>query len=208
MATPAQITANRANAQLSTGPRSVEGKAAASRNSFKSGLHAQSMIIPGEDPDALEELTGSYEQQFQPVGPIEIALLQTIIRAQWMQQRYSRIETDYLNARLAALPEGTEHALGAVMTQDAANGDTLNKIFRRQQAAQRDWYKAIETLSRLQTERRRAEVQAATARPATPTHSANPNRVRFDNVPPQALQSAARATPLDFDDPVNLALRL
>ena len=191
MASSAQINANRANAQQSTGPRSVEGKAASSRNSFKSGLHAQSMIIPGEDPDALAELADSYEQRFQPVGPIETALLQTIVRAQWMQQRYSRIETDYLNARLAALPEGTEHALGAVMTQDAANGDTLNKIFRRQQAAQRDWYKAIETLSRLQLERRRAEMQAASARPATPPPSANPNRVRFDGSP----QAAPRLQP-------------
>ena len=87
MASPAQITASRANAQLSTGPRSVEGKAASSRNALKLGITAQSMIIPGEDPAALDQLTADYRQQFQPVGPVETALLETIIRAQWMQLR-------------------------------------------------------------------------------------------------------------------------
>jgi hypothetical protein len=198
MATPAQVTANRANAQSSTGPRSVEGKSAASRNSLKLGIHAQAMIIPGEDPAALEQLTATYEQKFQPVGPIELSLVEVIIRAAWMQQRYARIETEYLNARIAALPEDTPHPLGAVMLQDAACGNTLHKIFRRQQAAQRDWYKAIETLCRLQMGRQTAEAQAAIAPPSTNSY---PNRVRFDAAPQTAAQRAPE--PL-----VNLALRL
>jgi hypothetical protein len=198
MASPAQVTANRANAQSSTGPRSVEGKAAASRNSLKLGIHAQAMIIPGEDPAGLEQLTATYEEKFQPVGPIELSLLETIIRAAWMQQRYARIETEYLNARIAALPEDTPYPLGAVMVQDAANGNTLQKIFRRQQAAQRDWYKAIETLSRLQAARHHAAAQAAAAQSAKP---ASPNRVRFDMPPLPTLSDLPEL-------PVNLALRL
>src|ERR1035437_7669571 len=50
MATPAQITANRANAQKSTGPRSVEGKSASRFNALKHGIDAASIVIPGEDP--------------------------------------------------------------------------------------------------------------------------------------------------------------
>jgi hypothetical protein len=115
-----------------------------------------------------------------------------------MQQRYARIETEYLNARIAALPEDTPHPLGAVMVQDAAGGNTLQKIFRRQQAAQRDWYKAIETLSRIQDARRHAESHTVTPRSTTDSSS---NRVRFDAPP----QSPARTAP---EPPVNLALRL
>ena len=81
-----------------------------------------------------------------------------------MKRRYARIEADYLTARVAALPKDTEHPLGAVMIQDAAHGNTLQKIFRRQQAAQRDWYSAIETLTRLQ----------ATAATPKPTAGAKP----------------------------------
>uniref|UniRef100_Q024E2 Uncharacterized protein n=1 Tax=Solibacter usitatus (strain Ellin6076) TaxID=234267 RepID=Q024E2_SOLUE len=202
MATPAQVTANRANAQLSTGPRSVEGKAAASRNSFKLGLNAQSLIIPGEDIAGLEELTAAHEQKFQPVGPVETELLETVIRSAWMKRRYARIETEYLGARIAALPEGTEYPLGAVMVQDVANGNTMQKIFRRQQAAQRDWYKAIETLTRLQASRRHAELEAALRLPPPSSlMTPPPNRVRFDSPPQPAPRPAA-------EPPVNLALRL
>ena len=40
MSSQAQIAANRANAQLSTGPRTEEGKAASSRNAYRHGLFA------------------------------------------------------------------------------------------------------------------------------------------------------------------------
>jgi len=199
MATPAQITANRANAHFSTGPRSVEGKAASSRNSLKLGLTAQSLIIPGEDPAEFDQFIAGHEQKFQPVGPVEEELLEVLIRSAWMKRRYARIEADYLSARIAALPEGTEYPLGAVMIQDAAAGNTLQKIFRRQQAAPRDWYKAIETLSRIQANRRNAEAQAPAGigAPAPPL----PNRVRSENPP---RPPACPAAPPE----INLALRL
>ena len=40
MASERQITANRRNAQKSTGPRSVEGKRCARRNAYRHGLAA------------------------------------------------------------------------------------------------------------------------------------------------------------------------
>jgi hypothetical protein len=178
MATAAQITANRANAQLSTGPRSVEGKAASSRNSMKLGIYSESLIIPGEDPDALAELARSYEEHFQPVGPVEVGLLQTIIRSQWLKQRFARIETEVLSARLAAVPAGTAHALGVAIIEDTAHGNTLAEIARRQNTLEREWYKAMETLSGLVASRRQADAQAA-ARHAAAAASTQ-NRVRFD----------------------------
>ena len=204
MATSAQIDANRANAQLSTGPRSVEGKAMSSRNSFKLGITAQSMIIPGEDPAELDQLTTDYEQQFHPVGPIETDLLETVVRAVWMRRRYDRIEAAVITSRMAALKD-TEHPLGAVFAQDSERGDTLAKIFRRQQAAQRDWYRAIDALRALQAQRRRAESQLqAVARKSEPALP-DPHRVRFDSAPQAAAEPANRPTP---EPPANLALRL
>src|SRR5581483_5733834 len=41
MSSPSQVTANRLNAQHSTGPVTPEGKAASSRNALKSGLHSE-----------------------------------------------------------------------------------------------------------------------------------------------------------------------
>jgi len=50
MATPAQILANQANAQRSTGPRTAQGKQASSANAKSHGLTSRSALIFGEDP--------------------------------------------------------------------------------------------------------------------------------------------------------------
>ena len=71
MATPAQIEANRRNAQRSTGPRSVEGKAVSRFNALKSGIDAKSLVIPGEDPAELEALVANYYLQFPAATPVE-----------------------------------------------------------------------------------------------------------------------------------------
>ena len=197
MATPAQVIANRANALSSTGPRSAEGKAAASRNSLKFGLTAKAAIIPGEDPADLESRTVQYLDEFEPSGVVEQHFVQTMIRAIWMQQRCDRIEAAYLNARVSAMPEGTEHALGAAVIEDAAQGDVLHKIFRRRQAAEREWSRALDSLTRMQAQRFADEAEAE-AEAVTPQPS---NRVRFDAV----LQPAAQRAP---EPSANLALRL
>jgi hypothetical protein len=69
MSTPKQIEANRLNAQKSTGPTSAEGKAAVRFNALKSGIHAQSQVIPGEDPAALALLIAEYYDRYQPATP-------------------------------------------------------------------------------------------------------------------------------------------
>jgi hypothetical protein len=198
MATPAQITANRSNALSSTGPRSVEGKAASSRNSLKLGLTAKSLIIPGEDPAELDALSDQYMEEFTPTTVIEEHFVHAMIQAVWMQRRCDRIEAAYLNARVAALPEGTQFPLGAALVEDAAHGDVLHKIFRRRQAAERDWNNALATLADIQSERLQRELAAK--RPPAPPRP-DPNRVRFSNPP---LPAAPRAP----EAPENLALRL
>ena len=59
MATPAQIAANLANSQKSTGPKSADGKARSSRNSFKHGLYSKHLVLPNEDPAELDQLRAS-----------------------------------------------------------------------------------------------------------------------------------------------------
>ena len=49
MATQAQIDANRANAQKSTGPKTPEGKAKSRRNGLKHGLTAEACMLADED---------------------------------------------------------------------------------------------------------------------------------------------------------------
>jgi hypothetical protein len=55
-----QLTANRENAQRSTGPQTDEGKAVSSKNACKSGIFIRHLLRPGEqrekDRAELEEL--------------------------------------------------------------------------------------------------------------------------------------------------------
>jgi alkanesulfonate monooxygenase SsuD/methylene tetrahydromethanopterin reductase-like flavin-dependent oxidoreductase (luciferase family) len=210
MATSAQVTANRANAQSSTGPRSVQGKAAASRNSLKLGLYAKSMIIAGEDPVELERLAASYRAQFEPVGPIEEELLDDIIRFAWMKRRFQTLETEIFGSVIANLPEDTPYLLGAAVIYDATHGDSINKTARRLAAAQRDWYKATDLLHRIQLIRRRAEAEAKACEDPDPEplceSDAEPgNRVRFADFDQPSPDARQRPAP---EPPVNVALRL
>src|SRR4029079_7131658 len=69
MSTLRQIEANRRNAQKSTGPTSVTGKAASSMNALKSGIHAKSLVLPSEKLADLEQLIDAYYQRHLPDSP-------------------------------------------------------------------------------------------------------------------------------------------
>ena len=51
MLNPAQLAANRANAQFSTGPRTPEGKARVSRNAVKHGLNSSKLFVRAGEPE-------------------------------------------------------------------------------------------------------------------------------------------------------------
>jgi hypothetical protein len=45
---PARLLANQTNARLSTGPKTVEGKARSRGNALKHGLTGQGVVLPDE----------------------------------------------------------------------------------------------------------------------------------------------------------------
>src|SRR5260370_4431731 len=104
MTSQAQIAANRLNSQKSTGSTSPEGKAASSLNALKSGIHADSHIIRGEDPAELEALTAAFLLEFQPAGPNQLALVDTLIAAEWTHRRLRRTESHPPNHQSELLP--------------------------------------------------------------------------------------------------------
>jgi len=162
----AQINANRQNAQLSTGPTSVAGKAVSSRNAGKHGIYAEALIFPGENPEDLAALQQAYQDQFQPQGPVEEKLVEILVRSDWMGKRYDRIEPYVV--RISADPsKSPEEALAELFSRTRNN--PLAQLERRRQAAQRDWFRALKELQRLQKERHQAaETAAAPASAGTP----------------------------------------
>ena len=100
MSTSAQSSANVANAQLSTGPKTDEGKAASSQNSLKHGLTAKTVLLPGEDPAEYQSFTQGMTADLAPANSIESSLAQELIDLQWRLQRVPRLEASLLAADL------------------------------------------------------------------------------------------------------------
>src|SRR5690349_16396808 len=100
MATEKQIAANRANAQKSTGPTSLAGKAVSSMNAVTSGVYAESEIIKGESPDAYNDLADRFYEDFQPANAMEAAQLDNVIRDTWLLIRFARIDCEILDYKV------------------------------------------------------------------------------------------------------------
>jgi hypothetical protein len=153
MATSRQIQASRTNGAASHGPVTPEGKAAVRFNALTHGLDAQAAVIPGEHAEDLAALTESYYALKAPVGPIESFLVDAMIECDWARRRLQRAEAALISSFYGDLDFPTAYPLGAVLKQDAAARNALDKVARRQQTALRNWHKAEEKLYHLQETR-------------------------------------------------------
>ncbi|MBV8552520.1 MAG: hypothetical protein JOY54_14565 [Acidobacteriaceae bacterium] len=88
----ARLAANRANAQLSTGPKTSEGKATSSLNAVKTALTGRTVLLPGDDAGEYADHIARYEEDLEPVGPRECALVQSIADTFWRLQRIPALE--------------------------------------------------------------------------------------------------------------------
>jgi hypothetical protein len=95
------------NAKSSTGPTSAAGKAKVSLNALKTGLTGHTVLLPTDEAALYESHVHAYQNDFQPLGPEETHLLQSIIDTRW---------------RLARIP-GLEYALIAIGRDKLAQED-------------------------------------------------------------------------------------
>ena len=87
-----QLEANRANAQLSTGPRTEAGKARAALNSRKHGLSAAHLVITDADREAFESMQAALLEALSPQGELELTLFDTLLHANWNIRRCRIVE--------------------------------------------------------------------------------------------------------------------
>ena len=62
----ARLEANRRNAQLSSGPKTAEGKAVCRQNALKHGLTGACVVVPDEDVDAVSGRFAELEAEMKP----------------------------------------------------------------------------------------------------------------------------------------------
>ena len=100
MRTDKQTSASRENAKKSTGPRTTDGKARASKNALKHGLMAQDAVIPGEDPAEFDRHLSKLEDTYLPRNYVEKQIVHQIADTMWRIKRLSRIETTVVSAAI------------------------------------------------------------------------------------------------------------
>src|SRR5471032_811207 len=175
MATLNQTDANRRNAQLSTGPRTAEGKLASSMNALKTGIDAESSVIPGEDAAALADLTERFYQDCQPQTAIETILVDNIVRAAWRLRRFDRIDAEILIYTIEDTNYPSPNApIGKAFHQSSGTQSRLQRRINDTSRLQRE---AIKDLQRLQAERLPTQLQPPAPQPAsqlTETESPRP----------------------------------
>ena len=163
MATPAQIEANRKNAQLSTGPTSPAGKARSCRNRLSHGFTSSVLFIANEEREEFNLLLADLHHEFQPATASEQMLLEKMLQNQWLSLRAYRLQSVALNSSAAS---------AGYMPKD------LGLLIRYHQSSDRGFYKARNELITAQKERRKSEIgfeSQDAAKPAeTPLESSAP----------------------------------
>jgi len=88
----AQLVANRANALFSSGPRTAEGKAKVSLNAVKTGLTGHTVLLPSDDAAHYQDHLLAYQKEFEPSGPQESLLVQSLADTAWRLLRIPALE--------------------------------------------------------------------------------------------------------------------
>ena len=92
MSTPAQIAANQANAQFSTGPTSETGKANSSLNAVKTGLTGRTVLLPNDDAALYEAHVSEFMKRLEPANDEERNLVQSLADTEWRLLRIPSLE--------------------------------------------------------------------------------------------------------------------
>jgi len=174
MSTESQLLANRLNALKSTGPRTIEGKAAISQNAVKHGLSAERDVITSENQADFELYRQQLLDELSPVSPMESILAERIVTLSWRLKRVCRFQNqaiDVLNSKDASDPfkkltqslfrsvagepprgansSNGELALGRLAVKDFADARVLEHLLMYERRIENSLYKTLLEFQRL-----------------------------------------------------------
>ncbi len=120
-----QLKANRRNAKRSTGPKTKQGKAVASRNAITHGLATAGVVIDSphlkEDARQYDQLLKSLFEELQPEGVLQQHLVVKIANCLWRYRRLINAETARINNQLDSAADS--HRLLSRLNSDSDDSD-------------------------------------------------------------------------------------
>ena len=140
MSSPARQLANAANAQLSTGPRTDEGKACSSQNARTHGLTSQHPVIAGDQRHHFEERRAQLHAETRPEGALQEVIFEELLASAWNLRRIRIMEAELTAAAPSDFLANDEFA---------AKFDRLARYHTR---FERSFYRALRELKALHTD--------------------------------------------------------
>ena len=182
MATAQQIEANRANAQLSTGPRTEAGKATASRNATSHGLATAHTILPGEDAAAFDQLIANLIREHAPLGETETFLVRQLAQNHWKLDRLDAIESSiYAYILDGAAVEITAYTkIAAIFMGNSASCAAIDRLERYRGSTRSAYHRSIKELRACQSTREARELAENKTNPipTSPPEASPENRTK------------------------------
>ncbi|NGX40377.1 MAG: hypothetical protein KR126chlam4_00196 [Candidatus Anoxychlamydiales bacterium] len=151
------IQANKNNALKSTGPQTKSGKEISSKNSLKHGILSKDLIIRDESPKELEIFKNNIYMSLQPKGSIEELLVEKIITSAWRLRRILQIENEQFQKNGYPKWEQLNQAFKGY------EGNFIKTLSRYEIMLERNFYKALHELQRIQGIRNGQGVLASVA---------------------------------------------
>lgn len=144
----AKVEANRKNAQKSTGPKDTS---LTRLNALRHGLLSKEVLIEGEDEGELEELGKRLRMELTPQSELENIFVDRIVSSTWRLKRAARVERDFIQGVYKDCE--VFGGVGAVARCLGYDNTWLNLI-RYETAIEKQIYKALHELLRLQSTRK------------------------------------------------------
>jgi hypothetical protein len=98
--TLSRAEASRINGAKSHGPKTEDGRRAASLNAIKHGLTAETVVLPNESEEEYQADLHAYLQHFAPANKPEIDLVLQLASAQWRLARYTAVEMSLFDIQM------------------------------------------------------------------------------------------------------------
>jgi hypothetical protein len=163
-----KLASARANGAKSHGPATPEGLHISALNSFVHGLASKTVVLTNESKTRFEQIFEAYIHQFQPLGDVEMDLVEEMTVAKWQQRRGWSIQTatldhrrDLQDADLISKFESLDQPtrLAIAFSAEANDSKALALLLRYESTHRRTYNRAFQGLLDLQAIRKLTETQ-------------------------------------------------
>ena len=158
MSTAAQVQANRANSQKSTGPTSGPGRETSSRNSYTFGISKTGglfFFLPLEREEDFIALEFKFISEHNPQTITESVIVRRMVESEWLRNRALCLQMRCYDSETGMIGDEKQLAL----------------LLRYESMHERAFYKALNELQKLRKEKTKEQIGFVSQKRAAEVHT-------------------------------------